>query len=285
MTGGIPEQGEQPTGQSRVACRYCGSMNEPGFVFCSKCGKKRIDGSASAVPQTSEPFQNTSGTTMAAGTRNTFIEERISRTKTGIWILIAAVLLLWIPYVEYLGIFLAIVAGIFIIIGRQAFGDKHSMNVLIALGIYVVSIMVNFAMVAGFISSVTATVNAGGPNLAAALRNSVLSLLAGAAIVGAMGGLVYVFAFYELEGQTGRKFLWTSYAVQVITLVVIFASLSTGLSQALTQALSGSSVNAGPITAFQSKEIFYGLIQVIPYTMFAYTFNLARKRIDNGEIP
>lgn len=285
MTSGIPEQGGQPTGQGGVACRYCGSINEPNFVFCSKCGRKRLDATTSAVPQTPEPYQAAPRTVMGTRVHNTFIQERISRTKTGIWLLIAAVLLLWIPYVQYLGVFLAIVAGIFIIIGREAFGEKHSRNVLIALAIYIVSIVVELIIIAGFVSSVQAAVNASGPGLAAALRSSVLSLLIGTAIVGALGGLVYVFAFFELEGESGRRFLLISYAVQVIVVAVVFALLYAGMSQALAQAFSGSTVNAGPIIAFQSKELLYGLASVIPYALFAYAFNLARKRIDNAEIP
>lgn len=278
MTTGNQDQGG-------VACRYCGSMNEPNFVFCSKCGKKRLDAVTSAVPQAPEPYQAAPRMDMGATIHNSFIEQCIGRTKTGVTLMVVAVILLWIPYVLYIGDILAIIGGILIILGRKAFGAKHSRNVIATIVIYLLAIAIEVGIAFTFAFTVLGAIQTGGPGLASSLRNAVLSLLVGSAVVGAMTALVYVLAFYELESEQGKKLLWIAYVVQVAVLGLIFALLYPGMSNAITQAFASTPVNPAPITAFQTKELLYGMLNAIPMLMYAYIFNIARKRLENREIP
>lgn len=286
MSNGEPEQGGQPTGQAGIACRYCGSMNEPSFVFCSSCGKRRMTDTgpyaSTATVQAPEP---SSSAPQRDSFHYSFTAKEIDRTKTGVTLLIVAVLLLWIPYIQYLGDLLAIIGGILIILGRDAFGSKHSRNVILTIVIYIIGIAIEIGIVANFAFTLASAVQSGSPGLRTTIHNSILFFFVGTAVVGAMTGLVYVLAFYELESATGKKLLWLAYAVQIVVLVVVFSLLYPALSNALSAAFSTNPVSVAPVSALQTKSALYSMLNAIPLIIYAYTFNLARVRLNNREIP
>lgn len=284
----MPEQGGQSPGQGGAACRYCGSSNDPNYVFCSSCGKRRQDAgmpstAAPAASQQFQPYQSMQGT----GTfRDAFTQKCIDRTKTGVTLLIAAVLLIWIPYyINYIGDLLAIIGGILIILGRGAFGRKHARNVIATIIIYIVGIAVEVVILLEFAFTIVSAVQLGYSNLAGTFQSALLFLIVGSVVVGSLIALVYVLAFYELESATGKKLLWIAYAVQIVILLAIFSIIYPSLSAAVNAALSTNPVSTAPITALQSKETFYSMLNAIPMVIYAYTFNIARKRLDNNEIP
>lgn len=287
MTNGIPEQGGQPSGQGGVACRYCGSMNDPNFVFCSSCGKRRMTETGpfarTATPQAPEP----SGyAPQRSNFQYSFTGKEIERTRTGVTFLIVAVLLLWIPYIQYLGDLLAIIGGILIIMGRDAFGSRHSRNVILTIVIYIIGILIEVGIVLDFTFSIVSAAQSGNSGiLRSTIQNSTLFLLVGSVVVGAFTGLVYVLAFYELESERGKKLLWLAYVVQLVILVGVFSLLYPQLSGALNAAFSTNPISVAPISALQTKETLYGMLSAIPMIIYAYTFNLARIRLNNREIP
>ena len=57
----------------------------------------------------------------------------IDRTKTGLLLVIAGILLGPIPYVTYIGLILAIIGVIIVIIGRDPFGSSHSNYVIFSV--------------------------------------------------------------------------------------------------------------------------------------------------------
>lgn len=286
MTNGIPGQGGQPPGQGGVACRYCGTMNDPSFVFCSSCGKRRMTETgpfaSTATPPAPEP---SSYIPQRSNFQYSFTGKEIDRTKTGVTLLIVAVLLLWIPYVQYLGDLLAIIGGILIILGRDAFGAKHSRNVIWTIVIYIVGIAIEIGIVLEFTFSIISAAQSGSGILKSTIQNSTLFLLVGTVIVGAFTGLVYVLAFYELESDRGKKLLWLAYAVQIVILVGVFSLLYPQMSSAINAAFSTNPISLAPVNALQTKETLYGTLSAIPMLIYAYTFNLARIRLNNREIP
>jgi hypothetical protein len=66
----------------------------------------------------------------------------ISRTKTGLLLLIIGLLIGPIPFVGIIGGILVLVGAILVIIGRRPFGPAHSRNTIRSVIIYVVGIAV-----------------------------------------------------------------------------------------------------------------------------------------------
>lgn len=272
-----------------VRCAGCGALNAPDYAYCGQCGRPR-DAPATPPPGQQQYAPPPQYMYNPAYSMHAVWEERrqreISRTSTGILFMIVALLISWIPYVNIIGSILAIVGGFLIILGRAAFGANHSRNVWIAAALFIIGIIAEIVLIFSFAFNLVAIeVNPQGASIAAAVRTQLQNLVIGTLVVAAMEGLVYVLGFYELEDKTGRLLLWAAYFTSLAISVGILLYLYPGISAAVTQALSGTTFNAAPVSAFQNEETLLGMLNAIPYAIYAFAFYKAKKRIDNKESP
>src|SRR5207248_3037375 len=67
---------------------------------------------------------------------------QISRTKTGVLLLLIGTLIGWLPVIGIVGAILIFVGAILVILGRKAFGAAHSRNVFLSILLFIVGIVI-----------------------------------------------------------------------------------------------------------------------------------------------
>ncbi len=174
-----------------------------------------------------------------------------------------------------------------IILGRQAFGDRHSLFVGIAIGLWSFGVIVLFLMVSAVTSTVTSAVSGTtNPNSLAQTIGGVFNgYFTGAIIVAIIAGLDNVFITYELQARIGRWLLWVGYVASILVPVALFYVVSPQVPVAISQSLAGGSYDSTPVLALQAEIQGLGLLNIIPALVFAAAYYLAVDRIDQGEIP
>src|SRR5881396_2304635 len=126
-----------------VTCRFCGTPNPPGSTKCYKCGTLYAFDSPTG-PATYEPLRTAQTREQAPSpwkpsSLPSFDEQALKGahdTDRGLLLLAMGLLLGPIPVIGLLGLVLAFVGAILIIIGREAFGERHSRYVLLAAAVY-----------------------------------------------------------------------------------------------------------------------------------------------------
>jgi hypothetical protein len=216
----------------------------------------------------------------------------ISRTKTGLLLLIIGILLGPLPYVNFVGGILAIVGAILVIVGRKAFGPTHSRNTIWSIVIYCVGIaIVVVGSVAFFFAVVSASISsasggtANSTTVAQSLSSSFDILLIGAAVGGAVIGLANILFTYAIQNRRGRVFLWGGYAAGLAVSIVEFMIIAPLISNAASQAFTGTTYNPAPFSALQAQQQVLSLLGFIPAILYATAIYIAWSRIGKGEIP
>ncbi len=269
--------------------------------FCTVCGNPLtsiIQPSPAPGPTIGAPFGSPFPSPQASYSDYTTVmadhdrTQGISRTKTGLLLLIIGLLVGPIPFVGVIGSTLDLIGAILVIIGRRPFGPEHSRNTIWSVIIYVVGIaVVIIGSFAFTLSVVSASIN-GSANgtfnqnaIGQALASSFNVLLIAAAIGGAIIGIANVLFTYAIQNRDGRIILWSAYvaglAVSVITILVI----SPLITSAFQQAVSGGRYNPAPISALQFQESVVGLLGYIPALLYALALYSVVSRINRREIP
>ncbi len=284
-----------------LACPRCGAANKVDARFCTVCGNPLtsiIQPSPAPGPTIGAPFGSPFPSPQASYSDYTTVmadhdrTQGISRTKTGLLLLIIGLLVGPIPFVGVIGSILDLIGAILVIIGRRPFGPEHSRNTIWSVIIYVVGIaVVIIGSFAFTLSVVSASIN-GSANgtfnqnaIGQALASSFNVLLIAAAIGGAIIGIANVLFTYAIQNRDGRIILWSAYvaglAVSVITILVI----SPLITSAFQQAVSGGRYNPAPISALQFQESVVGLLGYIPALLYALALYSVVSRINRREIP
>jgi len=214
-------------------------------------------------------------------------QKQIGRTKTGLLLLLIGFLMGWLPRIGIIGGLLILVGAILVILGRKAFGSTHARNVMISLLLVIIGIIGSIVLVAAFALTLFSAI---GPNsnpqqLGAAFSSAFNNLLIGAIILSAISGLGSVLFTYALQNQTGKMLLWAGYVANIIIAIAIFAIISPLITNAVSQATSGSTVDTLPLLALQDQLNNYTLLNAIPSLLFAGACYLAWSRVNRGEIP
>ncbi len=216
----------------------------------------------------------------------------ISRTKTGLLLLIIGLLIGPIPFVGIIGGILVLVGAILVIIGRRPFGPAHSRNTIWSVIIYVVGIaVVIIGSIAFTLSVISASVNSAvsgtfnQSTVYQALSSSFNGLLIATAIGGAIIGIGEVLFTHAIQSRNGRILLWSAYAASLAVSVVTFLVISPLIANAFQQAVAGGVYNRAPISALQSQESIIGLLGYIPALLYAVAFYSVVSRINRAEIP
>ena len=216
----------------------------------------------------------------------------ISRTKTGLQLLIIGLLIGPVPYVGIIGGIIVLVGAILVIVGRKPFGPTHSRNTIWSIIIYIVGIAIVIgASVAFALSVISATISNSmngtfNPSVVSqALTSSFNVLLIGAVIGGAVSGIASVLFTYALQNRNGRILLWAGYGAGLVVSIVVFLIISQQLTSVFQQATSGGAYNPAPISALQFQQSLVGLLGLIPAVLYATALYLVWSRIGRGELP
>jgi len=104
-----------------------------------------------------------------------------------------------------IGGLLGLIGAILLLIGRKEFGEKHEKFMIYAVVIFVISMIVGSLTALSSIFMDFSTIYAIMP------------------ISAVLGGLVWIFALYQLENKTGRYILYTAYALMIVTSIIVAA--------------------------------------------------------------
>ncbi len=238
---------------SEVACPHCGKANAEAYNYCSVCG-------------TESPSRRLAE---EANARHASDKKSVERTKTGTILVIAAVLLNWVPYIDYLGLLLGTIGVILIILGSEVFGGHHHGMAIMAVIVFLIGDMIAFGVALGIASSIgTASISL--------ITNQFDIYIASSVIV----DFSYVLILLSLENSVGRALvisgffstiLITVYVAIIIQPLIITIVKNPSEAQYLTNQISGLSG--------------LHLLWVIPAVLTAIGYLTVIRRIDKGEIP
>ena len=185
----------------------------------------------------------------------------IDRTKTGLLLLVIGFFTSWIPFVGAIGGLLEFIGAIMVILGRHAFGPEHSRNVLWAVIIFIVGIVAGVVAVFVVIfSTVFANLQYPGRPPFRPLIFDPTAFYTGILIGIVIVQVSYVLLTYALQKRNGRILLLIGYAASITASLVNFFLLNGNIL----------------LTAIPS---------LVPALLYGYAYNLARNRVEHGEIP
>jgi len=213
--------------------------------------------------------------------------KEISRTKDGLLFLSTGILLASIPFplIEGIGSLLAIIGVLLIILCREAFGQKHSRNVLLSLIIYIAGVAITAAVTLDFASKIVSQLVAGASknSVNAALSSSFLELLIGTFIGAAVAGFSQVLLSYGIQNRRGRRLLWIAYVATLAVGAVVFVLVWPQITSVVDQAFASGTYISGPVEDLQTFATNIMLLNIIPATIFALAYYSAVIRIRIGE--
>jgi hypothetical protein len=211
----------------------------------------------------------------------------IDRTKTGLLLLLVGTILAAIPLIGIIGTILAAIGAIMVILGRRAFGDKHSKYVLFSVGVYIFGFIVLFFVALAFAFSVASAASSAtsASALIPVLNSALNSFIIEAIIGGAISSFAYVLITYAVQNQTGRILLWAAYGISLAMEVVIFLIITPQISTALNASIATGTYDPTPIRALQAQISSLGILSLIPNAIYALAYYLVYSRVNKGEIP
>ncbi len=274
-----------------MTCRFCGTPNPPGSTKCYKCGTLYAFDSPTG-PATYEPLRTAQTREQAPSpwkpsSLPSFDEQALKGahdTDRGLLLLAMGLLLGPIPVIGMLGLVLAFVGAILIIIGREAFGERHSRYVLLAAAVYTISLIVIFFVGASLgpdIQSAFQTTTDPAA-LSARVSNIFYSYLVAVTVLGIILGLSTVVFTYAIQDRVGKILLWFSFSLGILLLIPVFL-LGSQLSQAVYQATTSS--DPSPLYALIGQAQALRLLGIIPAIFYALAYLNARSRITSGDVP
>jgi hypothetical protein len=196
----------------------------------------------------------------------------------GLTLMIVAFALGWIPYVSYIGGLIALVGLILLFLGRWGYDDRHHNFVLAGIVLLILVLVASFVVVLGFAAAVVgdaqSTTSLSG--LTSTVQGQIDALLVATAVLGAFSGVAHVLIPYGLADRTTRYLLWTAFLLQVAVSIIVLALLLPMVNSAVSQSLSGSTFNAGPIGDLQTSSALIGMLSVGPSALFALGYYRVR---------
>ncbi len=214
-------------------------------------------------------------------------KKEVSRTKDGLLFLSLGAIVASVPLlgIGFVGEIIAVIGAILVILGRKAFGEKHSKYVLVSTVIYLVGFLTTAIFALAFTDSLVSTTASTTSNdaLRASLSNSFNQFLIGTFIGSIISGGGQVLFTYRIQNKRGRVFLWTGYASTLGVGIIILLAIMPQISTALVQAFSNGSYDASPLLALQSQTDAFRLLNIVPGVIFALGYYSALVRIRMGE--
>jgi MFS family permease len=279
---------------SSLTCPRCGAANSPGTSYCVNCGSPL---SATAPGAGPAPTAYPPAAPYPMGAPPMWDAERTKqrdRTKTGLLLLMLGILLSWLPVANLFGYLMILIGVILAILGRKAFGPAHSRNVVLAIGLFLIGIIV------GIVGVVIAVVSGLNPawfdnpppeaEIAPVLRTAFRNAATIAIVSGFISGLASVLFTYALQKPIGHLLLWLGYAaaiaVGIVSLLVLLPALDVVAEELASEIVMEGSLDPNRIAAaFSGETGSVSLLNGIPSALFAGATYLAWSRVNRGEIP
>ena len=276
------------------ACPKCGAGKVESHNYCPSCGfplipalraseGQRQTTALSAIYRQSDSTVGSSQVPPAYQRDRDFQEVTdIGRTSNGLLLLAISSLLDPIPYVNYLSGLLALVGAVLMILGRRAFGDAHSRNVVLSVVLYVIGLVIGILVALSFAFSVAEfqISGASGSSAAGALSVAFNDLLVGLIITEAVIGIAIIVFTYAIQDRLGRVLLLAGYISSLSVGIFILSVISAQVTTALQSAGLSSAVSS-----LQSQAQLLRLLGFIPGIIYATAYYRVRERIDRGELP
>jgi ribosomal protein L37E len=270
-------------------CPKCGAGKVQGHNYCPSCGFP-----LTPILRASESLRQTTAGSGYSQVPPAYQRDRdfqemmaIGRTKNGLLLLAVSGLLAPIPILNYIGGILAIVGAVLMILGRGAFGDAHSRNVVLSVVIYIVGLVILFIEGVSFALSISSIELSGasGASAAAAISSSFNDLLTGAIVVGAILGVATILFTYAIQSQTGRILLLAGYVSSLLIGILVFSIIGPQLSTVVSNSIATRSVDRSGIDALQSDIQLLRFLNFIPGIIYAVAYYRLWERIDMGDLP
>lgn len=217
-------------------------------------------------------------------------EATIWTARTGIEILILAILLIWIPVLEYLGYLIGAAGAIQVFRGAHAFGRRYQRAVGFSIAVFAAAAVVAFALDQDFVYAMDVAVYGNpGPTGAGVAVAAYDRLIGGSVVVALMIAVAYVLLAFDLEDGNGRRLLLAGVAVQVaVSIALAVLVLAPFVRQAMPQAFATTPPDAGWLAAAGVEVNGLSplrLFDAIPAILFAAAYARAFRRIDRGQVP
>jgi len=255
-------------------------------MFCSNCGSALAAGAGGMPPAPVPVYMGTPG---LASPMEAERQTQISRTKTGILLLLIGTLIGWLPYIGFVGSILIFVGAIFVILGRKAFGSAHSRNVILCILLVIIAIILAFTAIVVLTFSIASSFIPGNPPTQAAVtsafNNYLIILLIGVLV----SGLASVFFTYAIQDKMGRMLLLGGYAAHAIIWIALVVIVSQAIGTMVAAMFPGGTYNPGQaalaLADFSGRVRVFGYLSAIPALMYAAAYYLVWNRINKGELP
>lgn len=210
--------------------------------------------------------------------RDYFFNKMIDRTETGLLLCIIGFALSWIPYIQYLGLLLIFIGLILLILGRDAFSQRHGAFVILGFILLIATFALSFILAFSLFFSLLANLGSTS-GVESAFKSFLIEVLA----VSIIGGMYQVLVAYEISDHYGKILLISAFVIAAAIPIGLTAIILPQVNHVLSQSLSGG--NPAQLAALESQLNVYRLLDAIPGLMFAYAYYLARSRIVKGIIP
>lgn len=229
-------------------------------------------------------------TALVAGRSPSEQEKRVAATRKGLRILILAVLLQWVPLVEYLGLMVGAVGVFYVVRGRKAFGLRYERMVLSAVILFVAAEVAAFALDNEFHYALDVVLYAyTGPDAARAAIAAYDGLAVGTMAVAVSLAASYVVLAFDLEDRPGRWWLLVGLASQVAASATLcVAVLLPMVEQAVPLAYSTSPPDSTALASVEAEIRGVSLLrwyELVPAGVLAWAYWRAVLRIDRGQLP
>ncbi len=216
-------------------------------------------------------------------------DDQIEYTKTGLLLLLLAVLLQWIPIIQYLGLIVGAIGAVEMIRGAPAFRDRHNALVWASVLLFIVAETAAFGLVFGYAATVQGIGNASGPGAAATFLSAYDGLVEGSIVAASLVSLSFLLIAFDLENTAGKLMLAVAVLAQIVISVSLFSLVINPLiHESVTQAFATNPVNLAPIQAADVQINGLSalkLLNAIPAVIFAAGYLIAHGRLGRREIP
>ena len=294
-------------------CQECGAPNEAAAKYCARCGSELRAGVAPGAtppppaagpapvppsyfpPYTTYPYAAPyvpypppypyagpyPGYPNYADVERT---KQIDHTKTGLLLLAIGFLIGWVPIIGGIGVILGFIGAILVILGRAAFGARHSTFVILSVVLYIAFIVLAVAFFLWFLFVGFQAASQGNPR---PFASAFWLFVGGIVVASVIARVAEVLFVHELEKPVGRYFLYAGLLASIVVPVVAVLVLKASFDALLTGIANGTITNPNDprIGTLRNVGDTLGLLGAIPSVLLGVAYLLAWQRIERREIP
>ncbi|MHB1636779.1 MAG: hypothetical protein ACYCR7_01755 [Thermoplasmataceae archaeon] len=251
-----------------IRCSNCLETNSKNDIVCKTCGNSL----ASQVSGSSDiNYKSDSAVVSGKSKSEVSFTGDISNTITGFLLLGIGTLLLWIPYIQYLGILINLIGVILILLNKNSFESAHGTYVILSILIWILG----FAVILGGVFAIASQMMSSSLS-PTGLQSSFNGYLQEIVLVSITGALItsvsYVLISLGLQDETGKLLLFVGLMAFIIVEIVIGVFLYSALPAFVSKATSSGTYNPTYLSQFQSNMQFYSILSVIPDAIFGIIY-------------